>query len=266
MYASGTQPGPSRKAGPTFKDPSHRSSAAEAFARDAVRYNAARPSYPASLAQLVGPGIVCDVGAGTGKFTQLLIDGSRSVYACDPSEDMARVFHRELPSVPVWRATAEATGLSSNSMDVLTCAQSWHWVDSAAASAEADRVIRPGGRLVLCWNTLAVRHPWVLRLSRIMHSGDVQREGFYPSVAAPWQLEREMREEWLHPIAVEDCFELMATRSYWLKANGRTRAKMETNLSWYLYERLGFDPGDTVPLPYRTDAFVYSRSPLRVGS
>ena len=92
-----------------------------------------------------------------------------------------------------------------------------------------------------------------------MHSGDVQREGFYPTVDGPWRLERELRHEWLHPIAVEDCFSLMATRSYWLKANAQTRAKMEANLSWYLYDRLGFDHGDAVPLPYRTDAFVYAR-------
>ena len=260
MRASGTQPGPSRKAGPTFRDSSHRSGAAEAFTRDASRYDAARPTYPAEVAALVGPGRVCDLGAGTGKFTQMLIDGSRSLYACDPSRDMVRVFRRSLPAVPVWRATAEATGLASRSMDALTCAQSWHWVDAQAASAEADRVIRYGGRLVLCWNTLAVRHPWVLRLSRIMHSGDVQREGFYPDVASPWQLTRELRQEWLHPIAVEDCFDLMATRSYWLKANERTRATLEANLYWYLYERLGFSPGDSLPLPYRTDAFVYERA------
>ena len=35
---------------------------------------------------------------------------------------------------------------------------------------------------------------------------------------------------------------------------------MEANLTWYLYERLGFDRGDTIPLPYRTDAFVYQRA------
>ena len=260
MHASGTQPGPSKKAGPTFRDSAHRSGAAEAFDRDATRYDAARPTYPAALSELVGPGTVCDVGAGTGKFTQLLCDDSRSVLACDPSGDMTRVFHTVLPEVPVWRATAEATGLADDSVDALTCAQTWHWVDVHAASREADRVIRPGGRLVLCWNTLAVRHPWVLRLSRIMHSGDVQREGFYPEVSAPWRLTDELRQEWLHPIAVEDCFELMATRSYWLKANERTRAKMEANLSWYLFERLGFDRGDTIPLPYRTDAFVYERA------
>ena len=245
MHASGTQPGPSKKAGPTFRDSAHRSGAAEAFDRDATRYDAARPTYPAALSELVGPGTVCDVGAGTGKFTQLLCDDSRSVLACDPSGDMTRVFHTVLPEVPVWRATAEATGLADDSVDALTCAQTWHWVDVHAASREADRVIR---------------HPWVLRLSRIMHSGDVQREGFYPEVSAPWRLTDELRQEWLHPIAVEDCFELMATRSYWLKANERTRAKMEANLSWYLFERLGFDRGDTIPLPYRTDAFVYERA------
>ena len=34
---------------------------------------------------------------------------------------------------------------------------------------------------------------------------------------------------------------------------------MRANLTWYLYERLGFDPGQVLPLPYRTDAFIYRR-------
>lgn len=262
MQPSETQPGPSRKAGPSFRDTAHRTGAAEAFERDAQRYDAARPGYPPSVVSLFdahSPQVVCDIGAGTGKLTQLLCDASPIVYAFDPSADMARVLHELHPSVPVWRATAEATGLADDSVDALTCAQTWHWVDPDAASREADRVIRPGGSLLLCWNTLAVHRPWVLRLSRIMHSGDVQREGFYPTVAAPWQLERELREEWVEMIPVENCFELMATRSYWLKAKDATRARMEANLNWYLFERLGFDPGDTIPLPYRTDAFLYLR-------
>lgn len=260
MPISGTQPGPSKKSQPTFRDRAHQHTAASAFVRDADRYHDARPSYPREVAELFdGADVVCDVGAGTGKLTQLLIDDHRTVYACDPSPDMTRVLHHQLPEVPVWRATAEATGLADNAVDAIACAQTWHWVDPAEASAETDRVIRDGGCLVLCWNTLAVHHPWVLRLSRIMHSGDVQREGFYPTVHAPWKLEREVRTEWVDQIPVEHCFELMATRSYWLKASKRTRAKMEANLTWYLYERLGFDEGQIIPLPYRTDAFVYRR-------
>lgn len=262
MHSSQTQPGPSRQPGPRFRDATHRSFGAAAFERDAKRYDAARPGYPAGVVKLVpDAGTVCDVGAGTGKFTQLLIDASSatSIYASDPSPDMARTLQANLPGVPVWRATAEATALADNAVDTLTCAQTWHWVDAPAASAEADRVVREGGALLLCWNTLAVHHPWVLRLSRIMHSGDVQREGFYPKVCAPWHLAGELREEWVDMVEVEHCFELMATRSYWLKANESTRAKMEANLSWYLYERLGFDRGQVIPLPYRTDAFVYRR-------
>ncbi|MCT1628791.1 class I SAM-dependent methyltransferase [Corynebacterium sanguinis] len=251
---------PSRKESPTFRDAAHRSAAAHAFSQGAALYDDVRPSYPPAIAGLVStPATVADIGCGTGKLTETLLGPDRRVFACDPSADMVRVFAARLPEVPVWRATAEATALADASVDALTCAQTWHWVDAHAASREADRVIAPGGELLLCWNTLDVRHPWVLRLSRIMHSGDVQRDGFYPEVAAPWTLAREHRETWLMPMDTDGLFELMATRSYWLRASAATREKMRANLSWYLFERLGFDPGQVLPIPYRTDAFVYRR-------
>ena len=51
----------------------------------------------------------------------------------------------------------------------------------------------------------------------------------------------------------------MASRSYWLRANEKTRAKMVANLDWYLHDRLGFERGQRIPLPYRADAFVYGK-------
>lgn len=251
---------PSRKDSPAFRDAAHRSAAALAFMQGARLYDDIRPTYPASVGELLdSPATVADIGCGTGKLTETLLSPGRRVLACDPSDDMVRVFATRLPEVPVWRATAEATALADASVDALTCAQTWHWVDVRAASSEADRVIAPGGELLLCWNTLDVRHPWVLRLSRIMHSGDVQRDGFYPEVNPPWALAREHRETWLMPMSTDGLFQLMATRSYWLRASEATRAKMRANLTWYLYERLGFDPGQVLPLPYRTDAFIYRR-------
>lgn len=257
---------PSGKQQPAFRDAQHRSSSARAFRSGALLYDAIRPSYPpevpallANLPQRPGGARVLDIGAGTGKLTQLLGHDGRKVYACDPSEDMTRVLRQNLPDVPVWRATAEATGLADGVVDAVTCAQTWHWVDTDAASAETARVTSDGGKLLLCWNTLAVHHPWVLRLSRIMHSGDVQRAGFYPDVARPWVLESELRETWAQIVTTDECFELMASRSYWLRANEQTREKMVANLDWYLHDRLGFERGQRIPLPYRVDAFVYGK-------
>jgi len=253
---------PSGKEAPGFADAAARAFTAGAFTAGAADYDDVRPTYPPEVAALVSDAVsLIDVGAGTGKLTSTLLERGRGrrVWAVDPSISMLRVLRAAYPHVPVWRATAEATGLRDGVVDAYVSAQTWHWVDTDAASAEADRVVSPGGSLMLCWNTLDVSHPWVLRLSRISHSGDVHREGFYPAVAAPWRLERELRTRWFQAVTPEDLFALARTRSYWLRANAATRQKVEANLSWYLYERLGFDRGQPVPLPYRTDAFLYRR-------
>ena len=251
---------PSGKEAPGFADAAARTFTAGAFAFGSDDYEDVRPTYPAEVAALVDDAdSLIDVGAGTGKLTSTLLQPGRKVWALDPSQGMLEVLRTRHPHVPVWRATAEATGLVDDAVDAYVSAQTWHWVNTDAASAEADRVVADGGSLMLCWNTLDVSHPWVLRLSRISHSGDVHREGFYPAVSAPWTLVDELRMRWFQPVTPEHLFRLARTRSYWLRANDTTRQKVTENLRWYLYERLGFDEGQPIPLPYRTDAFLYRR-------
>lgn len=252
---------PSAKENPGFVTDAARVRTATAFTSGSNDYDDVRPTYPPDVAELVAEArSLIDVGAGTGKLTSTLLRPGRFVGALDPSTSMLGMLRSRLPEVPVWRATAESTALAEGSMDAYVSAQTWHWVDTAAASAEADRVVAQGGALMLCWNTLDVSHPWVLRLSRISHSGDVHREGFYPTVAAPWKLQRELRTRWFEAVTPEHLFALARTRSYWLRANEAARQKVAANLNWYLYDRLGFDPGQPIPLPYRTDAFLYRRA------
>lgn len=252
---------PSAAQGPSFRDAVQRRRASHAFESGADEYDGVRPGYPREVAALLdGAERVLDIGAGTGKLTESLLRPGRTVTALDPSPDMARVLNARLPDALVLRGAAEALPLADGAVDAIACAQTWHWVDADAASAEADRVLAPGGRLLLCWNTLDVTHPWVLRYSRISHSGDVHREGFYPDVAAPWRLRDELRTTWIQPATTDDLIALARTRSYWLRASDATRAKVEDNLRWYLFERLALDDGQLLPLPYRTDAFLYERA------
>lgn len=248
----------STKDAPEFLDDAHRYRSASAFRAGADVYDAVRPGYPPEVVDLLaGQHTVLDVGAGTGKLTRQLLAAGHEVFASDPSADMVRVLSRL--GIPVWRATAEATALSDAAVDAVSCAQTWHWVDARAACAEMDRAVRPGGRVVLVWNNLDVSHPWILRLARIMHSGDIQRPGFLPAVHSPWRISQELRTRWIQHLRTEQLFDLMASRSYWLRSDERIRARMRRNLNWYLFERLGFQEGQLLPIVYRTDAFVLKR-------
>lgn len=248
----------SRQHGPQFHDDAHRHVGARAFTTGADVYDDVRPGYPTEVVSLLADAHrVADVGAGTGKLTTALVDAGHEVIASDPSPDMVRVLAaRGLPTV---RATAEATALADASVDAVACAQTWHWVDTARASAELDRVVRPGGKVLLVWNNLDVSHPWIHRLARIMHSGDVHKEGFTPPVDTPWRITRTLRTRWIQHLTPEQIHLLTQTRSYWLRSDEKVRARVTENLRWYLFDRLEFAPGQLLAIPYRCDAFVLER-------
>lgn len=49
-------------------------------------------------------------------------------------------------------ATGEATGLPDHVVDLIICAQAYHWLDPEAAATEFLRILKPGGRIALMWN------------------------------------------------------------------------------------------------------------------
>lgn len=228
---------------------------AQGYLQESERYERVRPGYPADCVEWLIPAgarRAADIGAGTGKFTRELVRRCAEVTAVDPSGDMLSVLAQHLPGVARVQGTAEASGLGTASVDVVTIAQAWHWCDPAAASAEASRILVPGGVFGLVWNQLDVSVPWVHRLSRIMHAGDVFRSNYRPVLGAPISQPESKVSMWTQSLPIPDIVELTRSRSYYQNASESVRAKVEENLNWYLLEHLGHQPNAVLELPYLT--------------
>jgi len=132
-------------------------------ADDYVRY---RPGYPAGAVSAMLDGLgppasvrAADIGAGTGISARLLADRGASVIAVEPGDEMRRAATPH-PHVTWTAGLAEATGLRSASVDLVLCAQSFHWFKPPPALAEFARILRPGGRLALMWNRRSRSDPF----------------------------------------------------------------------------------------------------------
>jgi SAM-dependent methyltransferase len=149
--------------------------AAKGFGGSVEAYRRSRPSYPAEavawLAEALGIGVgrtVVDVGAGTGKFTALLVPTGASLIAVEPLESMRAGFSAELPGVRVVEGSAEALPLEDGSADAIVSAQAFHWFVLDRALPEFARVLRPAGRLGVIWNDLDISVDWVAEFSAII--------------------------------------------------------------------------------------------------
>lgn len=237
------------------------------FVGEGGAYDSVRPAYPdEAVAALIdaarrargasetgrgGPLRAADIGAGTGKMSELLARAGFLVDAVEPSEAM-RAQASSIEGVTWHGGVAEETGLPNDVYDIVVFAQSWHWVDSERAGLEAARILAPGGVLAIVWNQMAVSIPWVHRLTRIMRSGDVHRPDRPPTPGGGFAPLTITQVAWEDRMTPEEILTLGTTRSSYIRSSEAGRERMQANLRWYLYDHLGYAPGEQVAIPYAT--------------
>ncbi|WP_333770676.1 class I SAM-dependent methyltransferase [Streptomyces sp. IBSBF 2435] len=114
---------------------------------------------------------VLDLAAGAGTLTTLLAERVPEVTAVEPDERMRAVLAARCPAATVLDGTAEALPLPDGRLDAVVVSSAWHWFDPARAVPEIGRVLRPGGRLSVVWNSLDTTVPWVAEWYAFLRPG-----------------------------------------------------------------------------------------------
>lgn len=121
-----------------------------------------RPSYPTEVIEylksegiLKSDSIIADIGSGTGISSELFLKNGNVVYGIEPNDAMREAAEKLLSAYSAFRsinASAENTTLPKNSIDLIICAQTFHWFDIPKVKIEFKRILKPTGRICLIWN------------------------------------------------------------------------------------------------------------------
>jgi SAM-dependent methyltransferase len=132
------------------------------FSSRVENYVKYRPGYPTAIlgllereCRLTKESIIADVGSGTGILTELFLKHGNRVSAIEPNQEMRAAAERALGGYPGFQsitATAEATTLPAQSVDMITSGQAFHWFDREQTRHEFVRILKPGGWVGLIWN------------------------------------------------------------------------------------------------------------------
>lgn len=115
--------------------------------------------------------ITADVGAGTGKLTENLIELGFKGFAIEPNDAMRAEGIRLCKNVPfTWsKGSAENTGLHDRCVDWVLMGSSFHWTDSQKALKEFHRILKPGGFFVALWNPRDLNDPFQAEIENWIH-------------------------------------------------------------------------------------------------
>jgi SAM-dependent methyltransferase len=244
--------------------------AARGFEAAVERYERGRPTYPedavAFLVRTLGIGEgrdVVELGAGTGKLTELIVGTGARIVAIEPVAAMREALERNCPGVTAVDGTAERIPVGDSSADAVLAAQSFHWFDGERALPEIHRVLRSGGRLGMIWNVRDEASDWSERLTKIFDR--------LSGAGAPRYRDMRWREQFermelfgglhhqvayhVHKVTREAFLDRVLSVSYVASAPHDERERVIAEVTEMLDTDQELRGRDEIVMPYRTDVY-----------
>lgn len=244
--------------------------AARGFEAAVERYERGRPSYPGDAVSflvralgIAGGRDVVELGAGTGKLTELIVPTGARIVAVEPLPGMREALERNCPTVTVLDGTAEQIPQPDASADAVVAAQAFHWFAGERALAEIHRVLRPDGWLGLIWNARDEASDWSERLTaifdRLTPEGapryrDMRWRGAFERGDLFGPLHHQLAYH-VHEVTRETFLDRVLSVSYVASAPQEVREGVVGEVT----ELLDTDPElagrERIVMPYRTDVY-----------
>ena len=128
---------------------------ATSFGAWAEAYDNWRPTYPDAAVDWLVPhkqARVVEVGAGTGKLTDRLVERGLELDVVEPDGRMLRVINQRHPGLRTHETDATSLPIGDASVDAVSSRTPGTGFAQEEAAAEVARVLRPGGWLGCVWN------------------------------------------------------------------------------------------------------------------
>jgi len=138
-----------------------------------------RPGYPSEIIDylksediLKSDSVIADIGSGTGISSEMFLKNGNTVYAIEPNTPMREAAEKLLSKYDNFRsidAAAENTTLPDNSIDLIVCAQAFHWFDIPKVKIEFKRILKPEGSVCLIWNERVLNgNPFLIDYEKLL--------------------------------------------------------------------------------------------------
>ncbi len=201
------------------------------FATTAATYAARREPYPpaffaaaANGLKLTGREALIDLGTGPGLIALGFAPYVGRVVGVDPEPAMVAEARRaaSLAGVPVTIVEGRAEDLSREvgAFDLITIGRALHWMDRQATLAALDRILAPGGRILICGSSAASgTNPWRETYETVLRSWSEPRDGSHRRIHEHWfdgtlfQRIAEIAVSHSHEVTPEALVERALTRS-----------------------------------------------------